>query len=58
MSIYDLKMRARGKVLSKDVLRTSIRQLLAALDYLHKEAHVINTGEFTVSHQLTTLSLI
>jgi serine/threonine-protein kinase SRPK3 len=44
MSLYDLKMRARGKVFSKDVLRTSVRQLLAALDYLHKEAHVIHTG--------------
>jgi len=27
------------------VLRTSVRQLLAALDYLHKEAHVIHTAE-------------
>lgn len=44
MSLYDLKMRARGKVFSKDVLRTSVRQFLAALDYLHKEAHVIHTG--------------
>lgn len=27
------------------MLRTSVRQLLAALDYLHKEAHVIHTAE-------------
>lgn len=45
MSLYDLKMRARGKVFSKDVLKTAVRKLLAALDYLHKEAHVIHTGE-------------
>lgn len=45
MSLYDLKMRARDKVFSKDVLRSSVRQLLAALDYLHNEAHVIHTGE-------------
>ncbi|KAK4983622.1 hypothetical protein LTR50_007105 [Elasticomyces elasticus] len=36
-------MRARDKVFSKDVLRNSVRQLLAALDYLHNEAHVIHT---------------
>lgn len=43
MSLYDLKMRARDKVFSKDVLRSSVRQLLAALDYLHNETHVIHT---------------
>lgn len=53
MSLYDLKMRARGKVFSKDVLRSSVRQLLAALDYLHKEAHVIHTGNSISFHYLT-----
>ncbi|KAK2861261.1 hypothetical protein FQN49_004383 [Arthroderma sp. PD_2] len=43
MSLYELKMRAKGKVFSKDVLRPAIRQLLAAVDYLHKEAHIIHT---------------
>ncbi|KAK2736308.1 hypothetical protein FQN55_001694 [Onygenales sp. PD_40] len=43
MSLHELKMRARGKVFSKDVLRTAIPQLLAAVDYLLKEAHVIHT---------------
>ncbi|OKL55777.1 hypothetical protein UA08_08895 [Talaromyces atroroseus] len=43
MSLYDLQMRARDQVFSKDVLRTSIRQLLAALDFLHMEAHIIHT---------------
>jgi len=46
MSLYDMKMRARGKVFSKDVLRISVRQLLAALDYLHKDAHVMHTGDY------------
>jgi serine/threonine-protein kinase SRPK3 len=45
MSLYDLKMKARDKVFSKDVLSRSIRRLLAALDYLHNEAHVIRTGK-------------
>jgi serine/threonine-protein kinase SRPK3 len=45
MSLYDLKMRARDKVFSKEVLRISVRQLLAALDYLHNEAGVIHTGK-------------
>ncbi|KAI1951440.1 hypothetical protein LOZ12_005829 [Ophidiomyces ophidiicola] len=43
MSLYELKMRARGKVFTKDVLRPCIRQLLAAVDYLHKDAHIIHT---------------
>ncbi|MCJ1256787.1 hypothetical protein MMC24_004611 [Lignoscripta atroalba] len=43
MSLHDLKLRARDRVFSKDVLRSSVRQLLAALDYLHNEAHVIHT---------------
>ena len=45
MSLHDLKLRARDRVFSKDVLRSSVRQLLAALDYLHNEAHVIHTGK-------------
>lgn len=48
MSLHDLKMQAQGKVFSKEVLRVSIRQLLAALDFLHKDAHIIHTGDFTV----------
>ena len=43
MSVYDLKMHARAKVFNKEVLRTSIKQVLAALDYLHKEVHVMYT---------------
>ncbi|KAF2756508.1 protein kinase [Pseudovirgaria hyperparasitica] len=43
MSLHDLKMRARGKVFSKEVLRISIRQLLVALDFLHRDAHIIHT---------------
>ncbi|PGH28266.1 serine/threonine protein kinase [Polytolypa hystricis UAMH7299] len=31
MSLYELKIRARGKVFSKDVLRPAVRQLLAAI---------------------------
>lgn len=50
MSLHDLKMRARGKVFNKYVLRTSLRQLLAALDFLHKEAHIIHTGAFNNRH--------
>ncbi|KAK2786958.1 hypothetical protein FQN53_005904 [Emmonsiellopsis sp. PD_33] len=46
MSLHELKTRTRGKVFSKDVLRTAtILQLLAVVDYLLKEAHVIHTGE-------------
>ena len=48
MSLHDLKMQAQGKVFSKEVLRVSIRQLLAALDFLHKDAHIIHTGDFIV----------
>lgn len=44
MSLYDLQMRARNRVFSKDVLRTSTRQLLAALDFLHTQAGIIHTG--------------
>ena len=57
MSLYDLKIRARGKVFSKDVLRTSVRQLLAALDYLRREAHVIHTGKAVAFHKLWTAPL-
>ena len=46
MSLHDLKMQAQGKVFSKEVLRVSIRQLLAALDFLHKDAHIIHSGDF------------
>jgi non-specific serine/threonine protein kinase len=48
MSLHDLQMQARGKIFSKEVLRVSIRQLLAALDFLHKDAHVIHTGELII----------
>ncbi|OJD19586.1 hypothetical protein AJ78_00443 [Emergomyces pasteurianus Ep9510] len=44
MSLHELKMRARRKIFSKDTLRTAIQQLLTAVDYLHKEAHIIHTG--------------
>ncbi|QSS57378.1 protein kinase [Histoplasma capsulatum var. duboisii H88] len=54
MSLYELKMRARGKVFSKDVLRPAIRQLLAAVDYLHKEAHIIHTGRSLGSDETTS----
>lgn len=56
MSLYELKMRARRKVFSKDVLRPAIRQLLAAVDYLHKESHIIHTG-MPVSLRLVGLLL-
>lgn len=45
MSLHDLQMRARNQVFNKDVLRTSIHQLLAALDFLHTQAHIIHTGK-------------
>lgn len=48
MSLHDLKMQAQGIVFSKEVLRVSIRQLLAALDFLHKDARIIHTGGFIV----------
>jgi serine/threonine-protein kinase SRPK3 len=46
MSLYDLQIRARlnDKYFTKEILRPSMRQLLAALDYLHRDAHVIHTG--------------
>lgn len=46
MSLYDLQIRARlnDKYITKEILRPSMRQLLAALDYLHRDAHVIHTG--------------
>ena len=40
------KMRAPNKIFSQDVLRISIRQLLAALDFLHREALIVPTGDY------------
>ncbi|OJD24903.1 hypothetical protein ACJ73_03727 [Blastomyces percursus] len=46
MSLNELKMRARGKVFTKGVLRSSIRKILAAVvDYLHMEAYIIRTDK-------------
>lgn len=44
-SLHEMKRRARGRI-SKDVLRPCMRQVFAAVDYLHKDARVIHTGEF------------
>ncbi|PWY64201.1 kinase-like protein [Aspergillus eucalypticola CBS 122712] len=34
-----------GKVMSSSMVRTTMRNILAALDFLHTEAHVIHTAE-------------
>lgn len=44
-----------GKVMSSSMVRTTMRNILAALDFLHTEAQVIHTGQsLSFSRELLT----
>jgi serine/threonine-protein kinase SRPK3 len=42
------------KTFNNDLLRPTLRQVLGALDYLHKEAHVIHTGIIPAAMHLSS----
>lgn len=45
ISLDQLTSLLPGKVMSSSMVRTTMRNILAALDFLHTEAQVIHTGQ-------------
>ena len=54
-SLHDLQQALNPETLTEDMLKTSLQQVFAGLDYLHGKAKVVHTGNNSTLHMLFRL---